>query len=84
VELPENYFDAVSLSNFLKQMKLTHISLTEHLFAAGFTIIKVVPLFLPVSFRSKLPVNKLILNTYFLFPILWRIIGKQFLIIAEK
>ena len=63
---------------------LTHKGLEEHLYGTGFSIIRVIPRFLPLSFRGRLPVNRLILNTYFAFPILWRFFGKQFLIIAEK
>jgi SAM-dependent methyltransferase len=63
---------------------LTHISLEEHLYSAGFSIRKIIPRFLPVSFRGRLPVNKLIVRIYFLLPLLWKIVGKQFLIVAEK
>lgn len=63
---------------------LTHLSLEELLYAAGFSIKKTIPRFLPISFRGRLPVNRFIVNTYLSFPILWKIFGKQFLIIAEK
>ncbi len=66
------------------KMILTNFSLEEHLYSAGFKIIKVIPRFLPVSFRGRLPINKFIVKTYFSMPFLWKIVGKQFLIIAEK
>jgi hypothetical protein len=66
------------------KMILTHLSLEEHIYSAGFDVIKVVPRFLPVSFRGRFPINKLIVRTYLLMPLLWKFFGKQFLIIAEK
>lgn len=63
---------------------LTHVSLAELLHSAGFSIIKVVPRFLPISFRGRLPINRTIVKTYISVPLLWRFVGKQFLIIAEK
>jgi len=75
----KEYFDFAD-----HKMILTHLSLEEHLYSAGFNIIKVIPQFLPISFRGRLPVNKFIVKTYFSLPFLWKIVGKQFLIIAEK
>ncbi len=63
---------------------LTHLSMEEHLYSAGFKVLKVIPRFLPISFRGRLPINKFFVKTYFSLPILWKVVGKQFLIIAEK
>jgi SAM-dependent methyltransferase len=129
VKLPDDYFDAAFISNFLEhlnsqeeihqlllniycslrkggriavmgpnfkycqkeyfdfadhKMILTHLSLEEHLYCSGFNILKTIPRFLPVSFRSRLPVNKFIVNTYVSLPVVWKFFGQQFLIIAEK
>lgn len=131
VELPEHYFDAVFISNFLEHLHsqeevgallqrmyhtmksggrialigpnfkytykeyfdfadhtviLSELGLAEHLYGAGFDIIKIIPQFLPLSFRSGgiLPVNSFTVKTYLNFPIAWRMLGKQFLLIAEK
>ncbi len=129
VSLPENYFDAAFLSNFLEHLHspeeiqqlltrlhaairpggriavmgpnfkysarsyfdfadhrvaLTHLSLEEHLYSAGFTMVRVIPRFLPLSFRGRLPVNRPLVNLYLALPLLWRIFGRQFLVIAEK
>jgi ubiquinone/menaquinone biosynthesis C-methylase UbiE len=129
VELPENYFDAVFVSNFLEHLHsqeevadfltkmnkaikpggyiavmgpnfkyttrhyfdfadhtviLSEIGLAEHLYGAGFDELKVTPRFLPLSFRGKLPVNKFIVQTYLNIPLLWRFVGKQFLVIGKK
>jgi ubiquinone/menaquinone biosynthesis C-methylase UbiE len=75
----KEYFDFAD-----HKMILTHLSLEEHIYNAGFKIIKVVPKFLPVSFRGRLPINKLIVRTYLAIPLLWKLFGKQFLVIAEK
>jgi hypothetical protein len=75
----KEYFDFAD-----HKMILTHLSLEEHIYNVGFKIIKVVPRFLPVSFRGRLPINKLIVQTYLAIPLLWKFFGRQFLVIAEK
>jgi hypothetical protein len=63
---------------------LTHLSVAEHLYAAGFTLKAVVPKFVPYSFRSRLPASSFLVSWYLKLPFFWRFLGKQFLIIAEK
>lgn len=63
---------------------LTHLSVCEYLYSVGFKIEKVYPKFLPISFRSKYPVNKFLVRFYLKFPIFYSLFGKQFLIIAKK
>jgi len=131
VELPENYFDGVFISNFLEHLNsqfevadflermfktlkskgrivimgpnfrytykdyfnfadhtviLTELGVAEHLYGAGFNIVKNYPQFLPLSFRSKgfLPVNSFIIKTYLNIPFAWKFLGEQFLLVAEK
>ncbi|MFN8238755.1 MAG: methyltransferase domain-containing protein [Chitinophagales bacterium] len=131
VELPENYFDGVFISNFLEHLNsqfevadflermfktlkskgrivimgpnfrytykdyfnfadhtviLTELGVAEHLYGAGFNIVKNYPQFLPLSFRSKgfLPVNSFIIKTYLNMPFAWKFLGEQFLLVAEK
>ena len=131
VELPENYFDAVFISNFLEHLEsqkevalflgrmftslkkggriaimgpnfkytyrqyfdfadhtviLSELGVAEHLYGAGFSIVKIIDRFFPLSFRSGgyLPVNKFTVQTYLNVPLAWRIMGQQFLVIAEK
>jgi SAM-dependent methyltransferase len=131
VDLPQNYFDAVFISNFLEHLHsqeevgkvlariyssmkaggriavmgpnfkytykeyfdfadhtvvLSELGLAEHLYGAGFDIVKIIPRFLPLSFRSGgfLPVTPFTVKTYLNFPLAWKILGKQFLVIAEK
>jgi SAM-dependent methyltransferase len=63
---------------------LTHVSAAEHVYAAGFEIAEVVPRFLPYSFRGLLPPSPKLTSTYLHTPALWRLLGKQFLLLARK
>jgi SAM-dependent methyltransferase len=129
VELPDNHFDGVFISNFLEHLNsqeevatllekmykclkpggkiavmgpnfryayrsyfdfadhtviLTELGLAEHLYGAGFNIENIYPRFLPLSFRGGLPVSRLLVRAYLSLPLAWRILGKQFLLIAAK
>ena len=63
---------------------LTHVAVAEHLYAAGFSLTQVVPRFLPYSFRGLLPPSPLLTRIYLRTPPLWRLLGKQFLVLARK
>jgi SAM-dependent methyltransferase len=63
---------------------LSHISVAEHLYAAGFEVETVHPRFLPYSFRGLLPPSSLMTRTYLRMPAVWKLLGKQFLAIARK
>ncbi len=63
---------------------LTHVAVAEHLHAAGFDVTAVVPRFLPYSFRGLLPPSPLLTRIYLRTPALWRLLGKQFLVLARK
>ncbi len=63
---------------------LTHVGVTEHLYAAGLTPVRVVPRFLPYSFRGRLPMTGGLVRRYLATPPLWRLLGKQFLVVAER
>ena len=43
---------------------LTHVAIAEHLYAAGFEPVKVVPRYLPYSFRGILPPSKALTRMY--------------------
>lgn len=68
------------------KIALSEISVAEHLYGAGFGIVKIIPRFIPLSFRSgsHFPLNPFMIRSYFRIPILWKIFGKQFLVIGEK
>lgn len=61
-------------------LPLTHVSVAEHLYAAGLEPIDVVPRFLPYSFRSRLPASPGLTRRYLDTPLMWKVLGKQFLV----
>ena len=63
---------------------LSHVSVAEHLYAAGFEVAAVHPRFLPYSFRGLLPPSASLTRAYLSTPPLWRVLGKQFLAIGRK
>jgi SAM-dependent methyltransferase len=63
---------------------LTHVAAAEHLYAAGFSVTAVIPRFLPYSFRGLLPPSPLLTMIYLRTPPLWRLLGKQFLVLGRK
>jgi len=74
-----NYFDFAD-----HRLILTHRSVEEHLVSAGFRVDKSIARFLPFSFTGRLPVNRSLVSVYLANPVLWKIFGKQFLVIASK
>jgi SAM-dependent methyltransferase len=63
---------------------LTHLSCAELLQNTGFTIERMIPRFLPYTTKSALPQHPLLVKLYLRMPPLWRLMGKQFLIVARK
>ncbi len=63
---------------------LTDISLSELGYSAGFEIKKCHSRFLPYSFRSRLPTNTTLVHNYLRFPLIWLLLGKQFLVFFQK
>lgn len=75
----KEYFDCADHT-----LVYTETSIAEHMYAAGFTVAKVVPRFLPYSFRGRLPPSAALTRAYLRTPPLWRLLGKQFLVVGEK
>jgi SAM-dependent methyltransferase len=73
-----DYFDCAD-----HLLALTHVSVQELLFASGYKVIEAIPRFLPFSFRSGLPASPALTRLYLRTPALWRLRGKQFLILAS-
>lgn len=63
---------------------LTEQSAAEHLYAAGFTVDQVHPRFLPYSFAGRVPTHPALVRAYLRTPTAWRLLGKQFLVIASR
>jgi hypothetical protein len=74
-----DYFDCAD-----HNVILTERGVEEHLYAAGFTIVEVRPQFLPYTFSGRLPSHPALVRAYLRCPAAWRILGKQFLVIAER
>jgi SAM-dependent methyltransferase len=77
--LPGEYWDF-----FDHHTPLTDRSLVEGLQLAGFTPSVVHPRFLPYTTKSRLPKAAFLVRMYLWFLPLWRLIGKQALVIAIK
>jgi SAM-dependent methyltransferase len=63
-------------------LALTHVAVDEHLYAAGFEVDRVIPRFLPYSFSGALPASRRLTKAYLRLPPVWRVLGKQFLVLA--
>lgn len=63
---------------------LTERAVEEHLYAAGFEILEVYPRFLPYTFTGRLPSHPAFVRAYLRLPLAWRLLGKQFLVVAER
>jgi SAM-dependent methyltransferase len=75
----KHYFDCADHS-----VALSHVAVAEHLHAAGFRVTRITPRFLPYSFRGTLPASARLTRAYLRFPLAWRLLGRQFLVVAEK
>lgn len=65
-------------------LALTHRAVEEHMYAAGFAIERVIPRFLPYSFTGVLPPSPTLTRLYLRMPLAWRVLGKQFLLVARR
>lgn len=75
----DEYFDCADHT-----LVFSHLAMAEHVYAAGFDEMRVTPRFLPYSFRGKLPPSPTLTRRYLRTPALWKLLGKQFLVIGTK
>ena len=75
----KQYFDCAD-----HVLPLTHTSVEEHLYAAGFSPTTVLKRYLPYSFRGVLPPSPALTRIYLRIRLLQLLLGKQFLVIAQK
>ena len=75
----EEYWDCAD-----HYVALTHVAIEEHLFAAGFEPARVIPRYLPYSFRGAFPSSPQLTRLYLKTPPAWKVLGKQFLVIGRK
>jgi ubiquinone/menaquinone biosynthesis C-methylase UbiE len=74
----KEYFDMADHT-----VALTHRAVAEHAYAAGFQPQRVIPRYVPYSFTSRLPASPALTRRYLRTPAAWRLLGKQFLVIAS-
>jgi len=63
---------------------IDHDGMKEALSICGFKTIYCIPRFLPYTTKSRLPKVSILIRLYLAVPLVWNILGKQFLILAEK
>lgn len=77
--LPGQYWDYYD-----HHLGLTHLSLIEILQLRGFSIELCVDRFIPYTTKGGLPTHPLLVAIYLKLPVLWKVFGKQFFIVARK
>jgi ubiquinone/menaquinone biosynthesis C-methylase UbiE len=73
------YFDIVD-----HYQAYTHVSMAEALRMTGFRVRVLYPRFLPFSAKQRLPQAPAFVRMYLAFPPVWRVMGKQMFILADK
>jgi SAM-dependent methyltransferase len=69
---------------FDHQLPLSHLSVSEGLRQCGFGIQRVIPRFLPYTMNESVPTHDMLVRLYLKIPLIWRLFGKQFLVVACK
>lgn len=69
---------------FDHHLAISHLTMQEALEMTGFNIKIIKAKFLPFSTKSKLPKHPIFIKVYLAFPFVWRILGKQFFMLARK
>jgi len=63
---------------------LTDRSCAELISSCGFAIDTMIPRFLPYTTKSRMPQHPALVRMYLKVPPLWRVLGKQFVLVARK
>jgi SAM-dependent methyltransferase len=66
------------------KLALTHRAVEEHLYVAGYEPQRTIAQYLPYSFNGRLPAAPGLVRLYLRVPLAWRVLGKQFLVIARR
>lgn len=77
--LPGQYWDFYD-----HHLGLTHLSLCEALQLKGFVIERCMDRFLPFTTQGALPTHPWLVWLYLRMPLAWRLLGKQFFVVARK
>ncbi len=75
----KQYFDF-----FDHRLIFTHKGMVEGLVIHGFAVQKIIPRFLPYTSKGKIPASPWMVSAYLRFPLAWRILGSQMLLVACK
>lgn len=62
----------------------SHKAIAEHVYAAGFEPVEVLPRFLPYSFTGRLPTHPALTKAYLACPPARRLLGKQFFVVGRR
>ncbi|MFM8955684.1 MAG: class I SAM-dependent methyltransferase [Actinomycetota bacterium] len=82
---PNYRFCAAEYFDFADHLlPLSDRTIQEHLAAVDLRCERVVPRFLPLSFRSQRYSTPLMVKIYLRLPFVWRFFGKQFFIVASR
>ena len=65
-------------------LPLSHLSCAEAFALAGLEVVELVDRFLPFTTCSPIPKHPLLVRLYLSFPLAWRLLGRQFLIVGRK
>jgi SAM-dependent methyltransferase len=65
-------------------LPLSHLSLVEGLSLAGYKPTIVVDRFLPYTMNNATPTADWLIRLYLRMPLAWKVLGKQFFVVAEK
>lgn len=65
-------------------LPLSHLSLSEGLLINGYELERVIDRFLPYTMNNSTPTHDLLIRAYLALPFAWKIMGKQFLVVARK
>ena len=69
---------------FDHHVPLTENSIAEGLEVSGFKVEVSIAKFLPFTTKSKIPKHPILVKLYLMFPVVWKIMGKQALVVAAK
>ncbi|HIB42914.1 MAG TPA: class I SAM-dependent methyltransferase [Nitrospina sp.] len=69
---------------FDHHVPLTDKSIAEGLEVVGFKVELSIDRFLPFTTKSKIPKHPILVRFYLMFPLIWRFMGKQTFVVAEK
>lgn len=65
-------------------LPLSDRSMVEAAEITGLSTELIIPRFLPFTMQGKLPLRSILVRLYLMLPLAWRLLGKQFLLIARK